>query len=565
VNELTTYQQDQYNDIKANSAFDGVTVVGPAMGQPQNQTALPNMSGMVDTGNDHPYPGTGDVGYSTLDDYLTDSQVTWPTLPLVITEDGYETNPNSGDGDAVTQAYQGIMEPHIPLENFRRGVSRTFLYSLVDDGTSTDTNGSHHFGLIQNNGSTFTAKPAYTSIQNLISILSDAGSRFTCGALGFNLSGSTNDVHTLLLQKRNGRYYLAIWLESTNTTATQSVTVSFDDWMNSSASLYYPCTSSSATAATLTNNAITLSISAQPTILSVSPNAPNGSLIIDTLSNLNDTSSSLNWTTLAASPTNWLGRTTEAERTAANGNNDLIYSSVDIRNFTALVGFGWNTTNPDGVTYAFSKLQLFASPDGTNWTSVPSYVGEIDKAAASAAQASARWLVPVSPSGPLPTGTNYIKFVVNSTDSVGLPQLFQMNIRQSGVLEAESMSVSSSGATTTVVNDSNASNGQYVQLNATATGQYMKFTTPTLPPGTYNVWLRYCRQPNNGIVGFMVDSTNMAGAGENGTAGQYAEANRGSVTFTTAGTHTLTFTVVGTATTGYAVNADRVVFQQTSP
>jgi hypothetical protein len=63
----------------------------------------------------------------------------------------------------------------------------------------------------------------------------------------------------------------------------------------------------------------------------------------------------------------------------------------------------------------------------------------------------------------------------------------------------------------------------------------------------------------------MVDSTNMAGAGENGTAGQYAEANRGSVTFTTAGTHTLTFTVVGTATTGYAVNADRVVFQQTSP
>jgi hypothetical protein len=47
VNELTTYQQAIYNDVTANSAFSAVTLVGPAMGTPQNQTSLPDMAAMV--------------------------------------------------------------------------------------------------------------------------------------------------------------------------------------------------------------------------------------------------------------------------------------------------------------------------------------------------------------------------------------------------------------------------------------------------------------------------------------------------------------------------------------
>ncbi|MEI9997779.1 MAG: hypothetical protein WDO13_00675 [Verrucomicrobiota bacterium] len=566
VTDLTTYQQDQYNAIKGNSAFNGVTVVGPSMAIVQDQAKLPDMASMVDTGNDHPYPGTGDIGYSGLDDYLCDSQVSWPRLPLQITEDGYETNPNSGDSGAVSQTYQGNMEPHICLENFRRGVQRTFLYDLVDEGTSIDTNGSHHFGLIQNNGTSFPVKPAYTSIKNLISILSDAGSSFTPGILSFNLSGTTADVHTLLLQKRSGLFYLVLWVESTNQSASQPVTVTFDDWMSTSAYTYNPCVSATGTAVTLTNNAINLTLTTQPTILRVSAAAANGSLLIDDLANLSETIGNLDWTTLAASPTNWLGRTTEAERTAANGNNDLTYASVDIRGVTALIGFGWNTTNPDTVAYDFSKVQLFASPDNATWTSVPTSVGEIDKAAAILAQASARWLVPISAAGPLPTGTNYVKFVVNSTDGVTLPQLFQMNVRQSGVLEAESMSQTVSGATSTTTSDPSASHGQYVQLNATGSGQSIQFTTPSLPPGTYEYCVRFVKEPANGEMQCALDGAPISGVfSEAGTAGSYDETARAPITFSTTGAHTLRFTVTGTLSSGYAINIDRVVLRQTSP
>jgi hypothetical protein len=319
------------------------------------------------------------------------------------------------------------MEPHIPLENFRRGVTRTFLYDLVDEGTSTDTDGSHHFGLIQNNGTAFPIKPAYTSIKNLISILSDAGAAFTPGAMSFNLSGTTADVHTLLLQKRNGNYYLALWVESTNQSASQAVTVTFDQAMSPTAYTYSPCTSATATSVSLASGAVNLTLTTQPTILEVTA-LSTGTLLVDPLANLNDTSSSLDWTTVAATPTNWLGRTTEAERTAANGSNDLVYHASNISGFTALLGFSWNAASPDSVAYAFSKVELFASPNGTTWTSVPTYVGAIDKSAAVLAQASARWFATVSPAGTLPLGTNYVEFVINSTDGVTLPALFQMNV-----------------------------------------------------------------------------------------------------------------------------------------
>jgi hypothetical protein len=563
VTELTNFQQALFTDVHGNSAFSAVSVMAPSMGRTTNQTSLPNMTAMVDYGNDHPYPGAGDIGYSTLDDYLTDSQTTWPSKPLQISEDGYDTNPNSGDSSAVTEAYQGNMEPHICLENFRRGVQRTFLYDLVDDGTATDTDGSHHLGLIEDDTTTFPVKPAYNSIKNMISVLGDGTNTFTPGALSFNVSGTTADVHTLLLEKKAGTYYLVLWVESTNQAASQPVTVTFDDAMSSSASTYNPCVSTTATAVTLTNNAINLTLTTQPTILKVTPSIPNGSLLIDSLASLSETTSFLNWQALSAPPANWLGHSTEAERTVATNNNNLVYGSVDIRGVTALIGFGWNTTNPDSVTYDFSKVQLFASPDNSTWTSVPTNVGEIDKSATFLAAASARWLVPVSAAGALPTGTNYVKFLINSTDGITLPQLFQMNVRQSGVEEAESMPVTVSGATTTTVSDANASGGKYIQLNATGTGQYMQFTTPSLPAGTYEYFVRFVKETNNGEVQCAIDGTNISGDfSEAGTAGAYQETGRAPITFTTAGTHTLRFTVVGTFSAGYTLNLDRVVFSQ---
>ena len=55
-------------------------------------------------------------------------------------------------------------------------------------------------------------KQSYTAIQNLITILSDKGSAFTAGSLSYSLAGDTSHVQHTLLAKRNGHYFLALWL-----------------------------------------------------------------------------------------------------------------------------------------------------------------------------------------------------------------------------------------------------------------------------------------------------------------------------------------------------------------
>jgi len=127
------------------------------------------------------------------------------------------------------------------------------------------------------------------------------------------------------------------------------------------------------------------------------------------------------------------------------------------------------------------------------------------------------------------------------------------------------MSRVDSGATTSLVADAGASNGQYLVLNATASGQYMEFTTPYLASGTYYFYVRYMKKVDNGMIQPSIDGINIAASfSEHGTAGAWNETNRASVTLTS-GTHLVRIKVVGTQSPGYAVNLDRVVFQQIAP
>jgi hypothetical protein len=44
-------------------------------------------------------------------------------------------------------------------------------------------------------------------------LLADPGPAFSAGSLEYSLSGDLKDVEHLLLQKRNGTFFLAIWIE----------------------------------------------------------------------------------------------------------------------------------------------------------------------------------------------------------------------------------------------------------------------------------------------------------------------------------------------------------------
>src|SRR4051812_35840845 len=58
-------------------------------------------------------------------------------------------------------------------------------------------------------------------------------------------------------------------------------------------------------------------------------------------------------------------------------------------------------------------------------------------------------------------------------------------------LEAETMARTSSGPGTSNNNDIAASGGIWVLLQATAANQWIQFTTPSIPAGTYQLQLRY--------------------------------------------------------------------------
>jgi hypothetical protein len=78
------------------------------------------------------------------------------------------------------------------------------------DLNTTQPSSENNYGLVH---SDFSPKPAFTAVQSLLHLLSDPGAAFTPGQLSYSLSGNTTDVQHLLFQKRDGTFYLALWIE----------------------------------------------------------------------------------------------------------------------------------------------------------------------------------------------------------------------------------------------------------------------------------------------------------------------------------------------------------------
>ena len=127
--------------------------------------------------------------------------------------------------------------------------------------------------------------------------------------------------------------------------------------------------------------------------------------------------------------------------------------------------------------------------------------------------------------------------------------------------EAETAPVTSSGASTSVQTDANSSNGQWLELAASGTGQYMEFTTPmNLAPGTYSVRMEWKGNNNRGQLHLSVDGTQVGGTLDQYSSTQsYPTTTFGNVTFTTSATHKIRLTVSGknSSSGGYYLSADK--------
>ncbi len=209
-------QQSLWQTVTGNPALAGVKVIGPSPVL-SGAFALGDVSGSLHWGNAHPYPGgecptCGDVYGQTLETYWKEYTTPSSDKPMVMTETGYHNAVHTTSNHRpASELAAGKYLPRLFLEYFNRDIVRTFSYEFIDGDAEPDQKDPEaHFGLLRNDGS---EKPAYKAIQGLIGLLADPGAEHQPASLDFTLSGDLERVHHTLLQKRDGRFFLALWLE----------------------------------------------------------------------------------------------------------------------------------------------------------------------------------------------------------------------------------------------------------------------------------------------------------------------------------------------------------------
>jgi hypothetical protein len=225
---LREYQANLNQAVKSDPTTRNLAVIGPSFVHAESRDAIGDLSTYLDYGNLHSYPG-GKMPTSNLtdgDNEITRVRKVSGSRPLVSTETGYHTAVASRGGHPgiSDQAFAKYV-CRLYLEYFNQGFTRTYLYEVSDEKPDPDrTNPEHNFGLLNSAGE---PKPAYFSLRNLIYILSEtrraAGPRdatstptFSPGQLSYQLQGDTYEIHHTLLQKRDGRFYLLFWHETSS-------------------------------------------------------------------------------------------------------------------------------------------------------------------------------------------------------------------------------------------------------------------------------------------------------------------------------------------------------------
>jgi hypothetical protein len=194
----------------------GLPVIGPSLVEAASFSQLGNISQYLTYANVHDYQGNrnpettgwgGGVdaegnGYGSILWNADMAHEYAPGLPVMSTETGFQTGATTG---TIPEMVEGTYAPRLYLASFERGSPRTYIYELIDD-----PDGWSSYGLLRYD---LSAKPAFTAISNLLGIVQDQDTQFTPGLLNYSLTGSTQGVETLLLQKSTGDFYLAVWLD----------------------------------------------------------------------------------------------------------------------------------------------------------------------------------------------------------------------------------------------------------------------------------------------------------------------------------------------------------------
>jgi hypothetical protein len=209
---LVAYQERLYREVNEDSALANLPVIGPSIVH-NDQATLGDLSSFLDDGNIHSYP-EGAAPENKLSYYLQRAVLNSGSKPIEATETGYTNATNwtpagAGENKPISEAAAAVYLPRLFLEYWNHGITRTFSYELVDEyENAASDEREDHFGLLRHD---LTPKPAASALENLTALLDDPGPGFAPGSLEYSLSGGNAQVKSVLMEKRDGTFYLALW------------------------------------------------------------------------------------------------------------------------------------------------------------------------------------------------------------------------------------------------------------------------------------------------------------------------------------------------------------------
>ena len=190
---------------------EGIAVLAPSLAFASHGNEFGGPMIEADKGNLHPYPA-GKMPSVIFPEQTDLARNIFGGRQIVITESGYHNALNDHhDQPPVSERAAAKYIPRLFLENFTRGIPRTYLYEFLDEAADPGLSDNQlHWGLVRADG---TEKPAYLSIKRLIAEVSDTAEPVHLQQLAWSIAPADESIHHLLLQKLNGDFDLILWRE----------------------------------------------------------------------------------------------------------------------------------------------------------------------------------------------------------------------------------------------------------------------------------------------------------------------------------------------------------------
>ncbi len=201
-----------YRAVKGDPKLRGLTVINGPMAHAFHAPEVGDLSGEVDAGCFHPYPGGGPPSQGLEDYNLAKTMEMVRGKPFWASETGYHNalkKPLERQGhNPVPESVAGIYAPRLVAEYLRLGIVRSYFYELIDGGDDKGDQ-EQNFGLLR---ADLAPKPAFLALKATMGLVRDASVRKGAPA-SYSVEGAVGDVRCLPLVKRDGTVLLMLWRE----------------------------------------------------------------------------------------------------------------------------------------------------------------------------------------------------------------------------------------------------------------------------------------------------------------------------------------------------------------